>query len=58
MCGPINCKTYEVVAWSAGKGLVWYDPVKFTAKGYQVPTTWADLLTWQAKRKADGTPPR
>ena len=55
--GTINGKLYEVFSWAAVKGLVWYDPVKFAAKGYQVPTTWADMLTLQAKIKADGTAP-
>ena len=55
--GTINNKLYEVFAWAAVKGLVWYDPAKFTAKGYQVPTTWADLMTLQSKIKADGTTP-
>src|SRR5258708_18867858 len=55
--GTINNKLYEVFAWAAVKGLVWYNPTKFAAKGYTVPTTWADLLTLQAKIKADGTTP-
>jgi alpha-glucoside transport system substrate-binding protein len=27
------------------KSLVWYAPKAFTAAGYQIPTTWADLMT-------------
>lgn len=55
--GTINSKLYEIFAWASVKGLVWYNPAKFTAKGYTVPTTWADLMTLSAKIKADGTTP-
>jgi alpha-glucoside transport system substrate-binding protein len=55
--GTINGKLYEIFAWASVKGLIWYNPTKFAAKGYQVPTTWADLMTLSAKIKADGTTP-
>jgi len=55
--GTINGKLYEIFAWASVKGLIWYDPAKFAAKGYTVPTTWADLMTLSAKIKADGTTP-
>jgi alpha-glucoside transport system substrate-binding protein len=55
--GTINGKLYEIFAWAAVKGLIWYNPKNFTAKGYQVPATWADLMTLSAKIKADGTTP-
>jgi alpha-glucoside transport system substrate-binding protein len=55
--GTINGKLYQIFAWASVKGLIWYNPTKFAAKGYQVPTTWADLMTLQAKIKADGTTP-
>ena len=55
--GTINGKLYQIFAWASVKGLIWYDPKNFTAKGYTVPTTWADLMTLQAKIKADGTTP-
>ena len=55
--GQYNGKTYGIFIKTALKGLVWYDPKNFTAKGYTVPTTWADLMTLQAKIKADGTTP-
>ncbi|HEX3507993.1 MAG TPA: ABC transporter substrate-binding protein [Candidatus Dormibacteraeota bacterium] len=55
--GTINGKLYEIFAWASVKGLIWYNPTKFAAKGYQVPTTWADLMTLQAKIKSDGTTP-
>jgi alpha-glucoside transport system substrate-binding protein len=55
--GTINNKLYEIFAWASVKGLIWYNPTKFAAKGYQVPTTWADLMTLSAKIKSDGTTP-
>jgi alpha-glucoside transport system substrate-binding protein len=55
--GTINGKLYEIFAWASVKGLIWYNPTKFAAKGYTVPTTWADLMTLSAKIKADGTTP-
>jgi alpha-glucoside transport system substrate-binding protein len=55
--GTINGKLYEIFSWAAVKGLVWYDPKNFAAKNYQVPTTWADLLTLQSTIKSNGTTP-
>ena len=55
--GTINGKLYQIFSWAALKGLVWYDPKVFTAKGYTVPKTWQDLITLQTKIKADGTTP-
>jgi alpha-glucoside transport system substrate-binding protein len=55
--GTINGKLYQIFSWAALKGLVWYDPKVFTAKGYTVPKTWQDLITLQSKIKADGTTP-
>ena len=54
--GTVNGKLFQVYAWGALKGLVWYNPKTFQAKGYQVPKTWNDLLALQDKMKADGTP--
>ena len=55
--GTINGKLYQVFAWAALKGLVWYNPKTFQAKGYQVPNTWDDLIALQNKMKQDGTAP-
>jgi alpha-glucoside transport system substrate-binding protein len=55
--GTINGKLYEIFSWAAVKGLVWYNPKNFAAKNYQVPTTWADLLTLQGTIKSNGTTP-
>ena len=55
---PLNDgKLYQIFSWAAVKGLIWYDPKNFKSKGYQVPTTWQDLLTLQGQIKSGGTPP-
>jgi alpha-glucoside transport system substrate-binding protein len=55
--GKINGKLYQVFAWAAVKGLVWYNPKNFAAKGYQVPTTWDELISLQNTIKSGGTTP-
>ena len=55
--GTVNGKLVQVFSWAALKGLVWYDPKVFSAKGYTVPKTWVDLIALQTKMKADGTSP-
>ena len=55
--GKVDGKLYQLFAWASLKGLVWYDPKAFAAKGYQVPTTWADLMTLQNRIKAAGGKP-
>ena len=55
--GQVNGKLYQVFSWAAMKGLVFYDPKNFQAKGYQVPKTWSDFTTLLSKIKSDGTTP-
>jgi alpha-glucoside transport system substrate-binding protein len=55
--GQYNGKTYSIFIKTSLKGLVWYNPKTFAAKGYTVPKTWADLMTLQNKMKSDGTAP-
>ncbi|MBD2231703.1 ABC transporter substrate-binding protein [Phormidium tenue] len=39
------------------KSLVWYNPEAFEAKGYTVPTTWAELEALSDRMIADGSKP-
>ena len=39
------------------KSLVWYNPAKFEEFGYEVPTTWDELMALQEQMKADGNVP-
>src|SRR6266487_5811897 len=50
-------KLYQIFSWAAVKGLIWYNPKSFTAKSYQVPKTYDELLSLQAKIKSSGTTP-
>jgi alpha-glucoside transport system substrate-binding protein len=55
--GKISGKLYTLYAWAALKGLIWYDPKAFSAKGYQIPKTWDDMTALVSKIKADGGKP-
>src|ERR1700686_5452582 len=50
-------KLYQVYSWVSLKGLIWYDPKNFQAKGYNVPNSWDALLNLQQTIKSSGTTP-
>src|SRR6202030_1544451 len=50
-------KLYQIFSWVDLKGLIWYDPANFQAKGYSVPTSWDQLVNLQAQIKSGGTTP-
>jgi len=50
-------KLYQVYSWVSLKGLIWYDPKNFQAKGYNVPNSWDSLLQLQQTIKGGGTTP-
>jgi len=55
---PLNDgKLYQIFSWAAVKGLIWYNPKSFQAKGYQVPTTFDQLTALQGQIKGTGTTP-
>jgi alpha-glucoside transport system substrate-binding protein len=55
---PLNDgKLYQIFAWGAVKGLIWYDPKNFQAKGYNVPKSYTDLQALQSQIKGNGTTP-
>ncbi|HEY4027850.1 MAG TPA: ABC transporter substrate-binding protein, partial [Candidatus Dormibacteraeota bacterium] len=43
--GSVNGTFYAAPMSANMKSLVWYSPKAFAQAGYQVPTTWADLMT-------------
>jgi alpha-glucoside transport system substrate-binding protein len=43
--GTVNGTFYAAPMSANMKSLVWYSPKAFTAAGYKIPTTWADLMT-------------
>jgi alpha-glucoside transport system substrate-binding protein len=55
--GTQNGKLVEVFSWAAIKGLVWYNPKTWQAKGYSVPKTWDDMTALQSKMKSNGDTP-
>jgi len=55
--GTVNNNLVQVFSWAALKGLVWYDPKIWSAKGYTPPKTWDDLVALQNKMKANGDTP-
>jgi alpha-glucoside transport system substrate-binding protein len=55
--GTLNGKLYQIFSWGSLKGLIWYNPKNFTAKGYQVPTSWDSLIALQAQIKSGGSFP-
>jgi alpha-glucoside transport system substrate-binding protein len=55
---PLNDgKLYEIYSWVSLKGLIWYDPKNFQAKGYNIPNSWQSLLDLQSTIKNSGTTP-
>ena len=50
-------KLYQIFSWAAVKGLIWYDPKNFSAKGYNVPNSWDSLQALQTTIKGAGTTP-
>lgn len=39
-----NGNLYALVYKAANKGTIWYNPTHFKDQGYQIPTTWSELL--------------
>jgi alpha-glucoside transport system substrate-binding protein len=56
--GTVNGTFYAAPMSANMKSLVWYSPKMFQQGGYQVPTTWADLMSLSDKiAKAGGSKP-
>ena len=52
--GSVDGTFYAAPMSANMKTLVWYSPKTFSAAGYTVPTTWADLMTLSQKIVSDG----
>ncbi|MBC7223543.1 MAG: carbohydrate ABC transporter substrate-binding protein, partial [Anaerolineae bacterium] len=50
-------KLYGIFYKAADKSLVWYNPKAFAAKGYEVPTTWDEMIALSDQIVADGGVP-
>jgi len=55
--GSYEGKLYGIWIKGALKSLVWYSPKAFAAKGYQVPTTWDEMIALSDQIVADGGTP-
>jgi alpha-glucoside transport system substrate-binding protein len=55
--GTVDGKLYAAPLGSSVKSLVWYSPGFFKEKGYQIPTTWDDLIALSDKIAATGIKP-
>jgi len=55
--GTVNGVFYAAPMSANMKSLVWYSPKAFTAAGYKVPTSWADMITLSNTIAATGKKP-
>jgi alpha-glucoside transport system substrate-binding protein len=55
--GTVDSTFYAAPLGASLKSLVWYSPKEFTAKGYAIPTTLAELKTLSDKIAATGKKP-
>jgi len=55
--GNVDGTQYGVPVKTDLKSLVWYQPQRFADAGYEVPTTWDDLVALSDQMIADGNTP-
>jgi len=55
--GTVKGTIYGFYIAVSNKSMVWYSPAQFAARGYEVPTTWAELNALSDQIVADGETP-
>ena len=55
--GTVDEVPYGLWYRASVKSLVWYQPTAFEAKGYDIPTTWPELIALSDRIVADGGTP-
>ena len=55
--GTVDGKFYAAPLMASVKSFVWYSPKLFADKGYEVPTTWDELMSLTEKIAATGEKP-
>ncbi len=55
--GTVDGKFYAAPLGANVKSFVWYSPKAFSDAGYEIPTTWDDMLALSDKIAATGTKP-
>jgi len=52
--GTVGSTFYAAPLMASVKGWVWYSPTEFAANGYEVPTTWQEMMDLTAAMAANG----
>lgn len=52
--GSVDGRLVGLVIKAAPKSTIWYDPRSFDAAGYEVPTTWDEILSLTDRIREDG----
>lgn len=52
--GTVGTTFYAAPLMASVKGWVWYSPKEFADNGYEVPTTWQDMMDLTAEMAANG----
>ena len=55
--GSVDDEAYGIWYRASVKSLVWYRPTAFEAAGYDVPSTWSELIALSNQIAADGATP-
>lgn len=55
--GTVDSELYGVWFRASVKSLVWYNPQAFAAAGYEIPTTWDEMIALSDQIVADGGTP-
>jgi alpha-glucoside transport system substrate-binding protein len=55
--GSYDGELYSIFISADLKSMVWYSPKAFAAAGYEVPSTWEELMALSDKMVADGNTP-
>jgi len=55
--GTVDGKLYGIFMKADSKGTVWYNPKTFAAEGWQVPTTWDEMIALSDRIVAEGMSP-
>jgi len=55
--GKVNGTLYGFWVAVSNKSMVWYSPAQFEANGWEVPTTWTELIALSDQIVADGKTP-
>ena len=55
--GSYDGKLYSIFISADLKSMVWYNPKAFAAAGYEVPSTWDELMELSDRMVADGNTP-